>query len=47
MATASSPSSVQALLVTPIPPGDKITISWDDPAGHAHTAILVLATRAG
>jgi hypothetical protein len=25
-------------------PGDKISVSWDDPAGHAHTAALMLAT---
>jgi hypothetical protein len=23
--------------------GDKISVSWDDPAGHAHTAAVVLA----
>ena len=39
----SSPSSVQALLGTRHP-GDKVSISWDDRAGHAHTATLVLAT---
>jgi S1-C subfamily serine protease len=34
-------SSVQALLGTDHP-GDKVSISWDDPVGHAHVATLVL-----
>jgi len=38
----SSPSVIQALLV-PHHPGDKISISWADLAGHAHAATLVLA----
>ena len=39
----SSPSGVQALL-EPYHPGDRVSISWQDPSGQAHTATVVLAT---
>ncbi len=39
----SSPSDIQARLETRHP-GDKISISWDDPSGQTHAATVILAT---
>ena len=39
----TSPSGIQALL-EPYHPGDRVSISWQDPSGQAHSATLVLAT---
>jgi S1-C subfamily serine protease len=39
----TSPSSLQTHL-EPDHPGDKITITWQDPSGQDHTAALILAT---
>jgi S1-C subfamily serine protease len=38
----SSPAEIQSLLQA-YHPGDKISIGWADPAGHAHLATIVLA----
>ena len=38
----TSPSGIQALL-EPCHPGDRVSISWQDPSGQAHTATVVLA----
>jgi S1-C subfamily serine protease len=39
----SSPAQIQALLEA-CHPGDKVSIRWDDPAGMAHAATVVLTT---